>query len=313
MSQARGFSSLGMAGEQLISIITPVFNGLRWLKRAVDSVRGQSFQQWELLCVDDGSTDGSPATIERWAADEPRIRLLRTPENRGPGAARNVALRAARGRFVCYLDQDDEYYPHYRAEIARLQDRAEVLVFNYDMILPGEDGQERVIRADPGSQRGELFAKNIANPIAVAHRRSLVDKFGGFEEIHWLVDDWTVWKRFGRGGTEFLFVPQTSGRYHVRPDSLSRVPRLSQRQRAMVEANRQAGKPIYGDRHPSMPARKVEKIAYLSPHCLVDFTNNQGTRTDIGILAKRPDYAHLHHQFVSPDSARFLGGQESSP
>jgi len=257
----------------LISVIVAVFNGLPWLKRAVDSVRAQAFDNWELICVDDCSTDGTTDALTQWAAEEPRIRVVRQAENMGHSAGRNAGLRAARGEFVTYLDHDDEYYPDYLAHVARLSARGDVLVFAYDIEQPDLRGRPVVTEWDPAAVRGDLFARNISTPLGVAHRRALIADAGGFEEVQWLADDWDLWKRFARLGVEFLFVPHKSGRYHVRPDSLSRVPRLTARQRAIVKANRQAGKPIYGDRHPAMPRRKVKKIAFMSSHCVVDFTN----------------------------------------
>ncbi|MBN2579012.1 MAG: glycosyltransferase family 2 protein [Pirellulales bacterium] len=94
----------------LISIIMPVYNGRSTLDRALQSVLNQTFSDWELLLIDDCSTDGSADILRLWEEREPRIKFLCTPENSGQCAARNLGLRHARGEFVCYLDQDDEYH-----------------------------------------------------------------------------------------------------------------------------------------------------------------------------------------------------------
>ena len=77
------------------------------------SVMAQTLANWELLLVDDCSTDGSGGIAEGLAAGDARIRLIRKSEKTGVGATRNVGLRAARGRVVAYLDRDDEYSPQY--------------------------------------------------------------------------------------------------------------------------------------------------------------------------------------------------------
>jgi teichuronic acid biosynthesis glycosyltransferase TuaG len=95
----------------LVSIITPVYNAARWLPETLATVQAQTFTDWEHILVDDGSTDDSLAIGEEAAANDPRVRLLRTSSNGGPSTARNVALDAARGRFIAFLDADDLWLP----------------------------------------------------------------------------------------------------------------------------------------------------------------------------------------------------------
>jgi glycosyltransferase involved in cell wall biosynthesis len=95
----------------LVSIVTPVYNAARWLPHTLASVRAQTLTDWEHLLVEDSSTDGSYALIEAASANDPRIRLLRTLRNQGPSIARNIALEAAQGRFIAFLDADDLWLP----------------------------------------------------------------------------------------------------------------------------------------------------------------------------------------------------------
>ena len=94
-----------------VSIILPTFNRLDVIGRAVASILMQSHQDWELIVVDDGSTDGTRARIESL---DPRIRYIEQ-SNQGVYVARNTGLRAARGRFVTFMDSDDEWLPHFLA------------------------------------------------------------------------------------------------------------------------------------------------------------------------------------------------------
>lgn len=96
--------------DGLVSIIMPVYNAQRWLQQAIDSVVAQSCRNWELVAVDDGSTDTSPDLLADYARREPRIRVLRQ-NNTGVAAARNKAIEAARGDFVAFLDADDWWLP----------------------------------------------------------------------------------------------------------------------------------------------------------------------------------------------------------
>ncbi len=92
-----------------ISIILPAYNRRHVIRRAIDSVIAQSFQDWELVVVDDGSTDGTTEVIDR---SDPRIRLVQQ-SNRGAAAARNHGIAKARGQFIAFLDSDDEWLPHF--------------------------------------------------------------------------------------------------------------------------------------------------------------------------------------------------------
>ena len=120
-----------MDSAAVISVSMPVFNGAKTLERALDSLRVQSFSQWELLAVDDGSGDDSFELLTRAAAAEPRIRPFRLDRNRGPAAARNHGLVQARGERITYLDCDDEYDAQYLQEAVAWGGNADVLVFGF--------------------------------------------------------------------------------------------------------------------------------------------------------------------------------------
>lgn len=88
------------------TVIVPIYNTETYLDKCLDSVIGQSYDDYEVVCVDDGSTDGSADILQRYAAQEPRIRIIRQ-ENHGIGSARNTGLRAAKGDYILFLDSDD--------------------------------------------------------------------------------------------------------------------------------------------------------------------------------------------------------------
>lgn len=98
-------------GRDLVSVVIPTFNAGGFFQTALMSLRHQSYANWEALVVDDASTDGSDEIARAWARKDPRIQALRLPRNGGPAAARNVAIQAARGRFIAFLDADDQWLP----------------------------------------------------------------------------------------------------------------------------------------------------------------------------------------------------------
>lgn len=91
-----------------ISIIMPVYNAIEFLRESIDSVCNQAFKEWELICVDDGSTDNSLDVLKEFAEKDSRIIVI-TQKNQGAGVARNNALNKARGEYVGFLDADDMF------------------------------------------------------------------------------------------------------------------------------------------------------------------------------------------------------------
>ncbi len=94
----------------ILSVIVPVYNCEPYLVRCLESILSQSVRDMEIICVDDGSTDGSSAVIERYAGKDGRVRVIRR-QNRGVSAARNAGLDAAEGRWISFVDGDDEVKP----------------------------------------------------------------------------------------------------------------------------------------------------------------------------------------------------------
>lgn len=99
--------------DELVSIIVPVYNAEKFIRETMDCVVAQTYSQWELLLVEDGSSDGTVKAIEEYIREkrEPRIRLIMQPENMGAARARNRGLQEATGRYIAYLDADDLWIP----------------------------------------------------------------------------------------------------------------------------------------------------------------------------------------------------------
>ncbi len=110
-STAAAGTPLQQGARPQISVIMPVFNAVRFLREAIDSVLSQGVADLELLVVDDGSTDGSLKIAAQMAQEDRRIRILENNRKKGVSGARNTGLGAARGKFIAFLDADDAYDP----------------------------------------------------------------------------------------------------------------------------------------------------------------------------------------------------------
>ena len=180
-----------------ISVIIPVCNATSWLCDCLDTVLGQTLRDIEILCVDDGSTDGSVSILEGYAAKDPRVRVLRQLENLGQGAARNRGLEDANGEYVYFMDADDELasadaLERLAAEAER--ERLDALFFDADTRVDvGIDVPPSVVRAEDYIRRRdysrtfsgcELFARFLTNreytvsPCLVLLRREFLERCG---------------------------------------------------------------------------------------------------------------------------------------
>jgi glycosyltransferase involved in cell wall biosynthesis len=97
--------------QDLVSIITPSYNCSDYIAATIESIQGQTYGNWELLITDDCSTDDTVAIVERYAATDSRIRLLKLDVNSGAGVARNKSIAAAQGRYIAFCDSDDRWLP----------------------------------------------------------------------------------------------------------------------------------------------------------------------------------------------------------
>ncbi len=261
-------------GNQRISVVMPMHNGARNLDRAISSLIQQSFHSWELLVVDDGSTDGGPDRLRLWARQDDRIRPVFRPDCRGSAAARNIGVQRATGATIAHLDCDDEYHVDFLEKVAEYRDRADVLIFGYDSVLDREGGCIDLAGGDgSGSPQGELFGLGgtIVRPLGVAHRCAPALRVGGFDENLWWDETGDLWKRMARSGATFFRVPSKSGRYHLREGTSRLTPTILPHQRCRAEANFHAGKTLYQNGCRSVAGRPgARRVIFASAHSLLD-------------------------------------------
>lgn len=117
----------------IISVIIPAYNAAGYLERCLGSLRDQTFEDWEAVCVDDGSTDGTGALLDTFAAGDPRIRVIHKA-NEGVSVARNTGVAQAEGRYLLFVDSDDFLHPRTMEITFSLAERdgSDLVCFTYD-------------------------------------------------------------------------------------------------------------------------------------------------------------------------------------
>jgi len=195
----------------IVSIIVPVYNGIKYISNTLDTLLAQSFKSFEVLLINDGSTDTSLAFIQQLAKKDNRIRVL-DKVNGGIANARNYGINLAQGEFIAFCDQDDFWEPNkLQKQIPLFSNDSVGLVyslitkevtypFSSKIVVEAQNGR--------GSVFNSLIRENLVPTCSVIVRKGIIDKVGGFNEKRDLmgVDDWDVWLRVSLVA-DFDFVP----------------------------------------------------------------------------------------------------------
>jgi len=170
-----------------VSIIMPAYNREATIARSIESVVAQTYRNWELLIVDDGSTDKTAEVVQKYLSDR-RVHLLKGPHT-GVSAARNVGLKAARSPIIAYLDSDNVWFPHYLGKmVGFMTETKSDVAYAQDEVVNDTD---RVIRGQPFD--GEKLLKgNYIDLNVYCHTRHLYVMHGGFDEKLRRMVDWDL-------------------------------------------------------------------------------------------------------------------------
>jgi teichuronic acid biosynthesis glycosyltransferase TuaG len=206
-----------------VSIITPVYNAARWLPETMASVRAQTFTDWEHLLVDDGSTDESMAVVEKIARGDSRIRLLRTPRNMGPSAARNVGIDAARGRFVAFIDSDDIWLPRKLEQSLEciLSHGYDFIYHDYRSISPDGTMVGSLIQAPEILNLRSLHTRRGFGCLSIVLDRMRVANFRFPVGCEFLHEDFCALSTLAQQGHIGHRLPEDLARYRLSPQSRS--------------------------------------------------------------------------------------------
>lgn len=168
-----------------VSVIIPVFNAGKYLPSCLDSVCGQTLGDLEIICIDDGSTDASPATMQDYAARDARVRIITFPQNRGVSAARNAGIDAATGDYLGFVDGDDTIDPDFYEKLYSEAHRTGAEVVKGDILAfdpeTGKDTREDWLQINHLVRRHKAYF-HFTFTTAIWSRRLLVDNGIRFPE-----------------------------------------------------------------------------------------------------------------------------------
>jgi glycosyltransferase involved in cell wall biosynthesis len=194
-----------------VFIIIPTYNRAKLIKRAINSALKQSFENFEIIVVDDASKDDTQKVIEDF--DDPRIIYIKQDKNLGSGASRNTGINASRSQYIAFLDSDDEWLP-YKLEkqlnVFQAHESSVGVVYGHWKDINAKTLKTNVKRPElRGSIFNDLLYTNVVgSPSGVLIRREYFSSISGFDtEIPSTVDDWDIWIRLACL-TKFEFVSE---------------------------------------------------------------------------------------------------------
>jgi glycosyltransferase involved in cell wall biosynthesis len=190
-----------MSTAPFVSVLMPVYNPGRFLVEAVDSVLAQTYPAFELVVIDDASSDGSFEQLSAYAVRDSRVRVFRQPENRGIVAARNRAFREARAdsRYFAILDSDDVAVPErLERQVAFLETHPDHALVGGHTLIIDEQSRQVGIRRYPVDYAQICSVLTRYNPIAqpaVMLRRSMLESVGQYSQEYPRCQDYELWLR----------------------------------------------------------------------------------------------------------------------
>lgn len=208
----------------LVSVLLPVFNGERYVRAAVKSVLLQDCADFELILIDDGSTDGSLEILRRFEEADPRVRLI-TRENRGLIATLNEGLALARGNLIARMDADDICYPsRLSRQVAILRDNPELALCacEYDAIIRSNRIHRRapLLYENPCDLAGRsLFYTVFAHPTVMFNRQVLGSELY-YDANYVLAEDFDLFRRI-TGRFQTHLITDSLLAYRLHPESIS--------------------------------------------------------------------------------------------
>lgn len=208
--------------QEKVSVIMPVHNAEKYLSESISSVLQQTYPYWELLIVDDCSTDNSLAIINRYAVLDARIRCLKTDAPSGsPCLPRNLGIKAAQGRFIAFLDSDDCWLPNkLEQQLCLFGETGTIgLVFSdYEKMSEEGERNNRVIKAPMKVSYKQLLRGNVIGCLTAVYDTAKVGKMFFMQHTH---EDYILWLSILKKGFVAVNTGTVEALYRVRRNSVS--------------------------------------------------------------------------------------------
>lgn len=228
----------------LITILLPTYNGSRFITGSVESVLQQTFQDWELLVIDDGSIDDTREIVKEYERKDKRIRLIKNPVNLGIQKTLNKGLLEARGEYIARIDDDDRWVDKKKleAQIMFFRNYPEYVLVGTGVIVIDEKGRELFRFLNPQTDkeiRNIILSKNCFTHSSVVFKKDIALEYGGYNESEDVrhAEDYDLWLAMGTKG-EFYNIAEYSVVFTLRPGNISSQNKIVQFKNDIVIARK---------------------------------------------------------------------------
>lgn len=223
-----------MEKQPLVSVIIPCYNGEKFISKAIESVLNQTYQNWELIVVDDGSTDGSKKIINQFCNTDKRAHYIQHKKNKGIPSARNTGIKTSIGEYIAFLDQDDlwmkEKLELFIEEFSRYDSKVGIIFSDFQIVFADNIVSKnykkvnyyKIQRLNKRNFIKKLFMRNfIKSASQVILRKECFSKLGLLDKNLYGGDDGDFWLR-AAGKFDFQYLPKILVKIYLHKDNTTR-------------------------------------------------------------------------------------------
>lgn len=207
--------------KELVSIITPAYNSYPFIKQTIQSVLSQTYENWEMIIVDDCSKDGTFEIARKYAKKDDRINIYQNDKNLGSAISRNAAIKKAKGTYIAFLDSDDSWKPKkLEKQISYMEESGSLFTFGDYMIVDKKTGEEvSSIDIPDVLTYKDLLRSCPIGCLTAAYNQDELGKV--YMPNVRQGQDWGLWLALTRAGIKAYKYPGCEALYHIGEDSLS--------------------------------------------------------------------------------------------
>ncbi|MEG0180816.1 MAG: glycosyltransferase family 2 protein [Romboutsia sp.] len=207
--------------NNLVSIITPMYNAEKFVEDTINSVLNQTYKSWEMIIVDDCSSDNSAEIVKSYVQRDKRIKYIKTDLNKGVSNARNIAIKKARGRYIAFLDSDDIWYENkLEKQVSFIKANNYTIVYSaYELIDENNNKLNKIINVSESVDYNNLLKGNILGCLTVMIDKTKVNfeiKMSGKRH-----EDYILWLSILKSGNSAYGINEILAQYRKSSKSLS--------------------------------------------------------------------------------------------
>ena len=210
-----------IASDALVSVIMPAYNSSEYISESINSVLHQTYQNWELIIIDDHSTDNTVDIVKEYCSRDPRVKLVVSEANNGVAAARNIGLQVAKGKYIAFLDSDDLWLPDkLKIQLSFMEKNHVAFSFSSYERFDSENKEKRaIVKAPEIITANDVLTNTVIGCLTVMVNKELVGNFR-MPLLNHMEDNATWYTILSRGFTAYG-LPTILARYRLHGKSLT--------------------------------------------------------------------------------------------